>query len=544
MKVIWKSISTKAPNSIEEAFDILLKNRKVKHIDEFINPVSPINFSLKDVSIDENQVLKAKNRILSAKEKQEDVVIFGDYDADGVSATAIMWEALNSIGLNVYPFIPERISQGYGLNFDVYESLIKKYQNLKLIITVDNGIVAHQDIEKFQKKGIDVIVTDHHKKDKTKNKAYALVHSEQICGAGVAWFFAKEILKNQKSNFDVFQVLELVLIGTIADQMELVNVNRNFVVHGLKAINNTKRIGLLSLLQLSEKEIFEINERDIGFFIAPKINAMGRIAHAMDALRLLCTKDKKRAKDLSKLVYETNSKRQNILVESTQLALNIANEKTFENLVFVYHESFHEGVLGLIASKLVEEFSLPSIAISISDRYAKGSMRVPDDRFDAVSALRKIEEKMIAGGGHKGAAGFTILEKDLKEVEEIISNEFKNQILDKNEIDLNYEFEIKSNLISFEFYKKILKLKPFGNGNLEPVFYSSFEVVTKNLVGGDKHLKMKLKNNDNVIDAIYFNKGNLYAHLQINQKIEALFSLNVNSWNNREYLQLLIKDIK
>lgn len=545
MKVIWKPISKSIPKNENDAFSLLLKNRKIVDNDEFLNPKSPLDYPISKIGISDEDLQIAVNRILKAQKQNEDVVIFGDYDADGVTATAILWEVLHKIGLNVYPFIPERISQGYGLNFDVYEDLIKKYKNLKLIITVDNGIVAHSEIQKFQKKGIDVIVTDHHKKDTKKNKALAVIHSEKICGAGVSWFFAREILKATDAKYDIYQALELVLIGTIADQMDLREINRSFVVHGLKVINQTKRVGLLSLLKLSEKGIFEISEKDIGYFIAPKINAMGRIAEAMDALRLICTKDKQRAIELAKLVYETNGKRQDILVESTQIALQIANEKTFDNFVFVYDEIFHEGITGLIASKLVEEYSLPSAAISINGDFAKGSIRVPDSRFDAVSALRAIGTMLIAGGGHSGAAGFTVLKKDLHLIEKIISEEFNKQSSFNKDVVVFYDFEIISSLITKNFYENyILKLKPFGNGNETPLFYAKFDVFSKSLVGGDKHLKLKLKYADQIFDAIAFGKGHLFSHILINNSMEILFSIDENNWNNRTYLQLLIKDIK
>ncbi|MFI5241028.1 MAG: DHH family phosphoesterase, partial [Microgenomates group bacterium] len=285
----WEVISKNRVKSQKELIDILLKNRGIvnkKDRESFFEPKIPEKLTLKELGISESEVKKAIVRIKKAIKTQEKVFVYGDYDADGVCATAIMWETLFSIGLNVLPYIPERFSEGYGLNVESIKKLKEENVDLGLIITVDHGIVADKKIDTAKELGIDVVITDHHQPGKAKPKPFALVHTTKISGSGVSYIFANEI----KKKIDVVKKLdrdslELAAIGTIADQLPLIGPNRSIAKYGLDALNKTKRVGLITLFENAAVKIGNIGTYEVGFMIAPRINAMGRLGHAIESLR-------------------------------------------------------------------------------------------------------------------------------------------------------------------------------------------------------------------------------------------------------------------
>ena len=358
--------------SLKEIEKILLKNRGLtgeKARKEFLSPTAPEALTLKGLGINQLQVKKAVERIKKAGKKGEMIIVYGDYDADGISATAVLWERLYSLGLNVLPPIPERVSEGYGLNSESIKKLKEENPSLGLIVTVDHGIVAGAQVEAAKKLGIDVIVTDHHQPGGKKPKPYALIHTTQIGGAALAWILAREI----KS---VRDGLDLVAIGTIADQLPLVGANRSFAKYGLVSLNSTQRVGLNALFSEAGIVKGEIGPYEVGFMIAPRINAMGRLVHAIDSLRLLCTKNNQRAGELARLLNKTNLERQRIVEEVVLHALRQAQDESFaRSVIVVAHESYHEGVIGLAAARLVEEFYRPAIVISKKGKIAKASAR-------------------------------------------------------------------------------------------------------------------------------------------------------------------------
>ncbi|MCH7641354.1 DHH family phosphoesterase [Patescibacteria group bacterium] len=318
----------------EDIVDILLKNRGIKskrEKDEFFNPTLPDKMSVKSLGLSAREISKAINRIKKAKEKKEKVIVFGDYDADGVCATAILWENLYGLKLDVLPYIPERFSEGYGLKTESLEKIKVQNPNIKLIITVDNGIVANEAVNEANKLGIDVIITDHHQPGKMRPKAYSVIHTTKIGGAAIAWILAREVLKKLEIGnwkLEIRKSLELCAIGTISDQLPLIGPNRSFAKYGLEALNKTVRPGLLALFKEAGIKKGSAGWRtgtyEVNFVIAPRINAMGRLEHAIDSLRLLCTKSKEKATDLSYLLGKTNVKRQKIVEEVVAHAKGIA----------------------------------------------------------------------------------------------------------------------------------------------------------------------------------------------------------------------------
>ncbi len=359
----WEVLNKTRIKNSESIINVLLKNRGIKNKKEFFEPTVPTKISPKSIGIKESEIKKAIERIKKAKKSGENVIIYGDYDADGITASAIMWEALHQLGLNVLPYIPDRFIDGYGIKSDVVKNLKEKDKNLGLIITVDNGIVGYDGIGAAKSLGIDVLVIDHHVKGSKKLEAYSIIHSVETSGAGLAWFFAQQLV-------NIPNTLELAAIGVIADQLPLIGINRSIVKYGLEELNKTKRPGLLALFK--EAGIENIGTYEVGYIIAPRINAMGRLKHGLESLRLLCTKDKTKAFEIAKNIGSTNSERQKIVEEVVFLARkNVTSEK----IIVIAGENYHEGVIGLAAGRLVEEFYRPAIVLSTKGKISKASAR-------------------------------------------------------------------------------------------------------------------------------------------------------------------------
>lgn len=525
----------------DDVFDILLKNRGVvtkKDREDFVSPKNPIKISLREFGISEAEVKKSIKRIKEAVRKKEKIIIYGDYDADGVCATAILWEALYSLKANVLPYIPERFSEGYGLNTESIKKLKEEDPSLKLIITVDNGIVADKPVAEAKKLGIDVIITDHHEPGKKKPKALATIHTTKIGGAGVSWVFAKEIVKNNNG-------LELCAIGTIADQIPLLGVNRSLVKFGLAQLNSSKRPGLKALF--NEAGIAgNIGTYEVNYLIAPRINAMGRLKHAIGALRLLCTKNMARAKELSFEVGKANKERQKILSEivvaTREQTKNLENKK----IIIVASEAYHEGVIGLAAGRLVEEFYRPAIVFSKGEKYSKASARSISG-FNMIKAIRKVDSILTAAGGHPMAAGFTIESVNIPKFEEMIL-ESSSALLTDDVLQrkLKVDLEINFNKIDLQLLDKLNDFEPTGVGNWSPTFVSKgVEVIEARPVGKEaKHLKLQFKQNDVVFSAIAFNFGKMSNELGLGAEVNIAYTLQINSWNGRRDIELMIKDIQ
>jgi single-stranded-DNA-specific exonuclease len=505
----------------KDVIDILLQNRGLKTKEEkekFFKPTHPLQLTLLELQIDKTEIKKAKERIEKAKETKEKVIVYGDYDADGVTATAIMWEALHKFGLDVLPYIPDRFKEGYGINTKSIQELKVKNEKLKLIVTVDNGIVANDAIEAANKLGIDVIVADHHAPSASKPNATAIIHTTQIAGSAVAWILARELGYENG--------LELTAIGTIADQMPLTHANRSFAKHGLAALRTTKRAGLIELMQEAAINLNEVGTYEVNYIIAPRINSMGRLAHAIDSLRLLCTTDK--------------------IVEEISVSVRTKAKENPTGIIFISDKSYHEGIIGLAAGKLVEEFYRPAIVISIGEEFSKGSARSILG-FNIVEAIREHSALLTAHGGHTMAAGFTIETSKLEEFRERINSTTQEKLTEemlnrKLKIDTQLDF----NLINWELVHKLKEFEPTGLGNPGPTFVTyNAEIADAKLLGKDKtHLKMKLKSNGKFFDAIGFGMGGIYEDLKKNTLIDIVYSVEENEWNGVKSLQLRLKDLK
>lgn len=324
----WKIFSKTLTSNNKEILKILLANRGLKtkkEVEEFLNPIEPEDFIAKDLGIDAKEVVRAVKRINEAIVNNEGIIVYGDYDADGICATAILWETLYKLTKNVLPYIPERISEGYGMNRDSISNLKtsafakasvdKQNPQLKLIITVDHGITAGEKIKFAEELGIDVIVCDHHQLGKEKPKCAAVIHTDKICAAAISWFLAREIFKELPDRqFKPIpyrlENLDLVAIATIADLEPLVGVNRSFAKYGLEALRKTSRCGLLAIFEEAGIKKEEIGTYHVGYIIAPRLNATGRIEHALESLRLVCTANKEKARELAGKLGRINKERQ------------------------------------------------------------------------------------------------------------------------------------------------------------------------------------------------------------------------------------------
>lgn len=546
---------------IEDLIDLLLENRGIKtkkEKKEFLNP-SLDSLTPKNVGLNEKQLQIAIKRIKRALKNNEQIVVFGDYDVDGITGSAILWEVLHGLGAKVLPYIPHRVDEGYGLSKAGISNVQTQIPDTKLIITVDNGIVANDSVDFANSQGIDVIVTDHHVPGESRPAALAIVHTTSLCGAGVAYVLSQEIksdIAGIRDNDENDIHLELATLGTIADLVPLTNANRVIVKNGLLQLGKCKRLGLNELFRLANlaKNIFTVYE--VGYIIAPRLNAAGRIESAMDSLRLLCTKDSARARNLAQKLEEINTERQRLLKQSAEHAKNkIKNlpadrqgqKLKIKKLLFVADENYNQGVIGLIAGKLVEEFYRPAIVVSIGETKSKASARSVSG-FNIIEFLRSHKNYFPEVGGHPMAAGFSVptdklsdLKKTLEEsAEKLITPGMLNRTL-------KIDAELSLQVVTRDFYDTIQKLSPFGMGNPEPTFVSrGVEVRELKLLGRDRnHLKMKIRQDDSqAFDAIGFGMSEFADSIKIGDKIDIAYTIDSNTWNGNTNLQIKIKDIK
>lgn len=536
----WQLLSSKIPKDQDELVKLVLANRGIEQVKQFLTPIHPAEIELGTVGIDKTQLNKALKRLKTATKQQQKVLIFGDYDADGITAAAIVWLTLQKQGLTATPFIPNRQEHGYGLSVTTLQQIFKD-DKPDLIITVDNGIVAHDALEYAQSEGVDVILTDHHQPLEVTPPATAIIHSTQICGAAVAW-----LLMHELDSETAEELLDLAGIATITDQMELLGPNRSFAYHGLQALRQTQRAGLKALYQIARIESAKISSYTIGFGLGPRLNAAGRLDDGMEALRLLCTNQVNGAKIIARKLDQINSKRQELTDQQLQLALQQAQKD--QPLIFVQSDEFHEGIIGLIAGKLTEKYYRPSIVVSTDDQTAKASARsVPG--IHITNLIHQADEWLIDGGGHELAAGFSAKTQDLGKIQQKLTAAAAETIDPENLIaSLKLELAIPPNLVTQSTARLMQSLAPFGMGHRAPAFaFNDLEVIDAFTVGKQKkHLKLTMKPSDGnavVWKAIGWNLGFLLDRLSPGQKFDLAGSLELNHWQGKTSLQIKIRDI-
>lgn len=505
---------------------------------------------------------KVTERIRTAKENKESVAIFGDYDADGVTSSVILKETLEKIGISPIVYIPDKKLEGYGMNLKAIQEF--KEKNIKLILTVDCGITNLEETEKANENGIDVIITDHHHVPEKIPKAYAIInpHLEnsgypflELAGVGVA-FKVVEALYRKFLPDKIEQlkwILDLVAIGTVADCVPLIKENRTIVKFGLIVLSKTRRLGMLELFKVARLEINENNlpdSRKISFQIAPRINAAGRMDHANTAFNLIKEENQVQARSLSLELEGNNQARQKAtaqLVEEIRvLAENMFKDKKF---IFALSEHFPIGIVGLAAGRISDEFNKPTAVLNKGEKESQGSFRsIP--QVNIIESIEKCKKYLVKYGGHSQAAGVTVKNENLnnffEELEKVIEDELKDKDISPV---LEIDAEISPKDLDFELAEGIKKFEPFGEGNEEPAFLMKNLIVDniKKVGSKEKHLKLFLKANDGtpkIFEAIGFNLTNGFSHLKLNDKIDAVFNISIDSWNGNKKIQLKLIDIK
>ena len=534
-------------NSFAESdfLDLLLKNRKIKKTDQcdFFKPYFPTD---SDFNINKKELKKATNRVNLAIKNNENILIYGDYDVDGITATAILWLVLHQLGAKVLPFIPDRETDGYGINAkSFFDFETQKNIHFDLLITVDNGIVANSEFEKIAKKNTDIIIVDHHLPTEYLPKVSAIIHSTNFSGSALSWFFATQFDKNAD--------IGLAAAGTVADCLPLVGINRSIVIHGLKSLQSKPNHGIKKLIEVSGIKQDYISAYDLGFVIGPRINAVGRLSNPTEALRLLCSQNSVQASKYATNLDKFNKDRQDIQKENLKIAEKLIHQNN-DKLIFISHKDFLPGIIGLIAGRLTEKYYLPSIIISVGDEYSKGSCRSIKE-LNIVESLRHFNDDLVDLGGHAGAAGFTIKTTNIKKFQTKITNYINQQLKD---IDLKptitVEAEMKLSAVNIKNCRLIGKFEPFGIDNPKPLFlFKNLRIIQKRVLGstGD-HLKLKLDDpeckGDSCgrpipADAIAFKKGELDGQFKNGDLINVIASLDLNVWNGQTSPQLIVKEI-
>ena len=550
MKLLWKKEIKEgeliAPDKI---INLLIENRGIKNIEEFINPPSPLNINLEGFNKSHLASLKKVFKLLEQiKKDKRTIVVYTDYDADGITGGAILWETLHLLGFKTMPYVPHRVTEGYGFSIKGIDS-VKKQFDPALIISVDHGITAEKKIAYAKSLGIPIIITDHHlKSDTPPTSAFAVFHIPELSGSGVSYFFSKAVYNHfsyeklritnyelLKRNF-VCDYLALASIGTIADLVPLTGVSRSVVKNGLEQFPKVKRVGIIELLKQSGIEHKPITTYEVGFIIAPRINAIGRLEHAIDALRLLCTNDKSKALELTEKIGKKNSERQDLVTQSVLEAEKKLQATSYrlqeKKIIILYSSTWHEGVIGLIASKLADKFYRPVIIMTKSGLNYKGSARsIP--AFHITNALRDHKDLLIDVGGHAQAAGFTMEQKNLNSFVTALTTYADKALTNEDLVKtITADVKLPISLITKSLIEKLELLKPTGMGNPAPSFMSVV-VIEKVLTMGkeQQHLKFYTENG---MEFVAFGKGGLLKALSKGEVREVVYIPELNEWNGNQ----------
>ena len=496
------------------------------------------------------------DRICFALQHNEPIAIYGDYDVDGVTATALLVQALGALGANVRGYIPNRFDEGYGLNKDALDTL--KAEGVKLVITVDCGIRSPNEALHAQTIGLDLIISDHHHPDGTNlPPAFAVINPKQhddvypdkdLAGVGIAYKIAEALLTVQQpgNGFHTNDLLDLVALGTVADLAPLVGENRVLVRRGLRQLRETKRQGLFSLAGVADLKIDKCTAGNIGFMLGPRLNASGRLESALASFELLTTKDFMRAGQLAQQLDQQNRQRQSITRTMQEQAEAIAMKDDPEAfLLFAAHEDFNPGVVGLAASRLTEVYYRPAIVAAKNAEETRGSCRsIPE--FHITDALDQCKDLLVRHGGHAAAAGFTVKNQNLPELVSRLKKIAKDQLGARDlRQTMTADMEVPLSELNFDVLKHLLFLEPTGYGNPEAVFVSrNIKVKSVRTVGAEgKHLKLTVEDERGAsVDAIGFRLGHLKENLP--PKIDVLYRFEANEFNGRRTLQLNLKDVK
>ena len=528
----------------------ILVNRGIidgEKINVFLNPTrkdfyNP--FLMPDMEI-------AVKRIVKAIENKEKIMIYGDYDADGITSITVLKKYLNEIGLKTGEYIPNRLNEGYGLNKDAISKIYN--DGYRLMITVDCGISGLEEVEYANSLGMEIIITDHHEPAEKLPEAIAVIDAKrkdnkypfnQLAGVGVVFKLIQAISKELKlEEKEYLKYLDLVCIGTISDIVPLVDENRVIAKLGLKLIEKTKNIGLKTLLNIADLK--KIDSNAISFGVAPRINACGRMGFQEEALQLFLTEDSEKATTIAKRLVQFNQERQAKEKQIFEEVIEkIEKDNKDKKCIVLAEENWHHGVIGIVASKITEIYYKPSILICLEGDKGKGSGRsVPG--FDLYTALTKCSDYIEKFGGHSMAIGITIKKENFEKLKEAIEKYAQESNISDIMPIINIDKEINLKNINIEEVKSLELLEPFGEANKMPLFLlRNLKIDSIRALSGGKHLKLTLKQDNNIVDAIGFNMGDLSKEYLLGDKVDVVGTIEINSFGNKENIQINLKDIR
>ena len=509
------------------------------HIDKRL---SPDPFLLPDMEM-------AVTRIYRAVLGGEKIAIYGDFDADGITSTAVLVQGLRAFNVEAIPYIPHRINEGHGLKITAVENL--KKEGVSLIITTDCGITGVNPVKKASRLGIDVIITDHHTPTEELPPALAVVNPKiaasrypfiELAGVGVAYKLLQALLASVSKESQLEEVVDLVALGTVADMTPLLGENRYLVCQGLKRMNAAPRLGLTELLTKAGLSTGALTSENITWSIAPRLNTASRMDHALPSYELLMTDSVERAGELTTWLEQKNTERQQITTKATTVAREQVLAAKLESLVMVRVDDFSAGISGLVANKLSDEFYRPSVVIRTGKKISTGSCRsIPE--FNLIKALTQCRELFLEFGGHAGAAGFMILTHNLPLLQERLIKLAETELAGvdlRPKIDIDAEVTLKE--LAGSAYRAIQQLAPFGQANPQPTFVTrNVKVVSHRTMGSDNgHLRLKLEQNGMVWDAVAFGFGANQA--EMSDPLDIVYNLELDQWNGKSTLRLNVID--
>ena len=493
----------------------------------------------------------AVERIMKAIENEEKIIIYGDYDVDGITSVTVLKSFLEERGIKVGEYIPNRLEEGYGLNKKAIDKIVK--DGNQLMITVDCGISAIEEVDYANQLGIETIITDHHEPGNELPKAIAVVDAKRkdnkypfrnLAGVGVVFKLIQALgMRMGLAEKEYLKYLDIVCIGTISDIVPLVDENRVIVKLGLKLVEQTKNLGLKSIIQSSGYN--QIDSNTVSFGVAPRINACGRMGHQEEALKLFLATDENEVSELTQKLNEYNKIRQetekNIYNEAVE---EIEKNKLYDkNTIVVMKENWHHGVIGIVSSKITELYFKPSILLCEEGENGKGSGRsIPG--FDLYEALTKCKQSIDKFGGHSMAIGINIKKDKFEEFKEELEKIAEEQNIKEIVPILKIDAQIRLDDINKEMVESLKQLEPFGEENKMPVFaFRNLKINSIRALSEGKHLKLTLKDNKNIVNAIGFNLGELSNEYKIGDKVDVVGNLEINTFNGVSNIQINIKDI-